>query len=108
MENDVCFYDDYFDVPKQLIFQRLKRQKPLGYSKGATSPTHHLEEALVDVLLTVADMNKPLSSGEGIKLTNELINDMKIEDYIITYKLKMRMHCGVDGRNKDGTILGLG
>ena len=72
------------------------------------SPTQHLEEALVDVMLTVADTNKPLSSEEEIKLVNEFVKDMKLKEDIIAYKLKMRMHCGTDGRNKDGTILGLG
>ena len=108
VEYAVSLYDDYFDVPKQLIYQRIKRQKPLGYCKGAMSSTRHLEEALVDVLRTVANMNTPLSSGEGIKLANKLIKNMKLEEYIIAYKCKMRMHCGEDGRNKDGTILGLG
>ena len=82
------------------------------------SPTQHLEEALVDLLLTVADMNKPLSAGEGIKLANELIKDMKLEDYIIAYmkleeyiiayKLEMKMHFSADNRNKDEPILVLG
>ena len=94
VEYAVNLYDDYFDVPKQLIYQRIKRQKPLSCCKGAMSPTQHLEEALVDVVRTVANMNKPLSSGEGTKLANELIKDMKLKEYIIAYKCKMRMHCG--------------
>ena len=71
IEYAVSLYDDYFDVPKQLIYQRIKRQKQMCYCKGAMSPTQHLEEAMVAVMLTVADTNKPQSSEEGIKLKNE-------------------------------------
>ena len=50
----------------------------MSFGKGAMSPALHLESALVDLLTTLADMHKPLTCGEGVKLANKLIVDMKL------------------------------
>ena len=62
--------------------------------------------ALIDLLLTLSDMNKPLSVGEGVLLANELIKDKQIGDSIRAWKIKNRFYCDQYGRNTDGTILG--
>ena len=37
------------------------RENPVVFGMGCISPTLHLELALVDLLMVLADMNKPLS-----------------------------------------------
>ena len=82
------------------------RENLVVFGMGCISPTLHLELALVDLLMVLADMNKPLSCGEGIHLANALIKDMALADHIIRYKKKMKHQCNIDGINEDGTILG--
>ena len=98
--------DGYFEFDKQLVYKRINRGKHTSFGRGAISPVLHLETALVDLLLTLPDMNKPFTCGEGVQLANELVRDMELEKHIIAYKTKMKMHCGENGLNKDGTILG--
>ena len=84
----------------------MSRGRLISYGKGQRSPVQHIEQALIDLLLTLSDMNKPLSVGEGIILANELIEDKGIGDAIRAWKIKNRFYCDPYGRNKDGTILG--
>ena len=98
--------DDYFEVPRKTIAKRISRGVSIGKGKGPRSPVQAIEGALIDLLLTLSDMNKPLSVGEGVLLANELIEDKKIGDAIRAWKIKNRFYCDQYGRNTDGTILG--
>ena len=98
--------DGYFELDKQLVYKRCFRGKHTSFGRGAISPVLHLETALVDLLITLADMNKPFTCGEGVQLANELVKDMELEKHLIAYKKKIKMHCGENGLNKDGTIFG--
>ena len=53
--------DKYFAMRKKLVFIRLQRGNPVYFVKGPMSPALHLELALVGLLTTLADMNKPLT-----------------------------------------------
>ena len=98
--------DDYFEVPRKTIAKRISRGVTIVKGKGPRSPVQAIEGALIDLLLTLSDMNKPLSVGEGVLLANELIEDKKIGDAIRAWKIKNRFYCDQYGRNTDGTILG--
>ena len=80
----------------------------MSIGKSAISLTLHLELTLVNLLIILVDMNKPLTCGEGVKLGNELITDMKLGEGIIAYKKKTKYHCDENGLNNDDTILGKG
>jgi hypothetical protein len=107
-EHNVNKDDPYYEVKKGTIWKRVMRENTVVFGMGCISPTLHLELALVDLLIVLADMNKPLSCGEGIQLANALIKDMALADHIIRYKKKMKHACDIDGINEDGTILGRG
>ena len=65
--------DGYFELDKQLMYKRCFRGKHTYFGRGAISPVLHLQTALVDLLITLADMNKPFTCGEGVQLTNKLL-----------------------------------
>ena len=95
-----------FEINFGSIRKRFLRGNPTSYGKGPNSPSRHLEAALVDLLLLLADMNKPLTCGEGVKLANEMIKDTDLQGKIIEFKKKLSHHCDENGRNSDGLVLG--
>ena len=98
--------DSYFNVSRKTIQKRIRRGNVIVSGKGPQSPVRFIEETLIDLLLSLSDMNKPLSVGEGVQLANELVEDKQIGDLICEWKVRHKFHCGPDGRNRDGTILG--
>ena len=98
--------DDY--VNPQTIRNRFDKDRFDVHGRGTVTPALHLEEALVDLLVKLADMNKPFSCGEGLKLANDLLRDTATKETIIGYKQKMKYKCKGDKQwiNKNGYILG--
>jgi hypothetical protein len=92
-----------FEINFRSIRRRTSRGNPTSYGKGPNSPSQHLEAALVDLLLLLADMNKPLTCGEGVKLANEMIKDTDLQGKIIEFKKKTHIIV----TRMAGTMMGL-
>ena len=69
-----------YDVNRKTIARRMSRGSTVVHGKGPRSPAQHIEEVLINLFLTLSDTNKSLSMGEGILLSNKLIEDKKIGD----------------------------
>ena len=99
-----------YAVSKNTIMRRhKKKQYDVMASGGRDSPAKKLDDPLVAVFHNLADMNKPLSPGEAIKMANDLLIGTDLEKAIILYKNKIGTPCDANGRNlSDGQLLGAG
>ena len=107
-EYEYGFEDSY--VSPSTIFNRFAKKRFEVHGRGTETLALHLEAALVDllVLVTLADMNKPFSCGEGMKLANDLLHDTATWETIIAFKQKMKYNGKGEKEwiNKNGYILG--
>ena len=49
--------DVTYDVNRKTIARRMSRGSTVVHGKGPRSPVQHIEEALIDLRLTLSDMN---------------------------------------------------
>lgn len=89
-------------INKDTVLTRVRRNKPLCYGRGSPSPTHKVDEAMVQICCQLADMRQCIGSKVAIQLVNSLIHEKDIGEEIMNYKKKL----GMKPRNKDGYILG--
>ena len=76
------------------------------FTKGNPSPTLKLDDALIEIIIKLADIRHSISPTEESWLANSLVEEQELREEIRQYKLTMGFNCDEDGYNKDVTLLG--
>lgn len=93
-------------VKPATIYKRLKRGCIHGSIPGPKSPSLALDGPLLELILALADMRQCITAAQGLLLANSLIKGEEIEDEIRKFKLEMKYNTDMNGKNKDGALLG--
>ena len=93
-------------VSARAIRKRVHKNKLEVVTKGNPSPTIKLDEALVEIILKLAQIRHSISPSEAIALANSLVDEQELGEEIKQYKLAMGYNVDDSGRNQDGSLLG--
>ena len=78
-----------FEVKYETVKKRIQHNRPIvekGCGNGTGSPLRNFEPLLLQVVICMSRMRMPLTQGEGISLTNSMINDTPYQTELINWK----------------------
>jgi hypothetical protein len=83
--------DEHF-ISLETIKSRLKRKRLDHFLRGVSSPLEEAKEVLVQIAISMGNIRQLLTPAEGLLLMNSLIKGKKLQDDLIEFKRRHKMH----------------